>query len=225
MLESRIIRCRALVLQPSSSSRLASQSSSSGWLGGSARRPKSLGVRTRPDPKWCIQTRLTQTRLVKGLAGSTIALASSRRPLPCANGLGLAPAITLRKWRDTSSPWFAGFPLRKILGSRISSRSIRATACGGAIGDWINQRSTSPWSFHIWTMVSVSKNHSTLTIGSSGTSQGENRPWRTWRRASESASGRASGEAPGPDAFRSSRHCQSMASAKVLAYLSVDFPD
>ena len=46
----------------------ASQSSSSGCVGGSPCRPKSPGVRTRPWPKWCIQTRLTITRAVSGLS-------------------------------------------------------------------------------------------------------------------------------------------------------------
>ena len=48
--------------------RAARWSSSSGWVGGSLRRPKSPGVATRAVPKWCSQTRLTSTRAVRGLS-------------------------------------------------------------------------------------------------------------------------------------------------------------
>src|SRR5438309_6059830 len=72
------------------------------------------GVQTCALPIWCIQTRLTQTRAVSGLAGSTIARAISRRPLPVENGLGFCPEVTERNRRGTSSPGFAGFPRRKM---------------------------------------------------------------------------------------------------------------
>ena len=36
-----------------------------GMVGGSPRVPKSLGVLTRPAPKWCCQMRLTMTRAVR----------------------------------------------------------------------------------------------------------------------------------------------------------------
>ena len=61
-------RCSFLTDQPPSTKRSASQSSSSGCVGGSLRTPKSLGVRTRPAPKWFSQTRLTITRAVSGLS-------------------------------------------------------------------------------------------------------------------------------------------------------------
>ena len=73
--------------QPSRTNWTASQSSSSGCVGGSERVPKSLGVRTSPSPKWPAQTRLTRTRAVSGLSGLAIVLASSSRPLPSVNGL------------------------------------------------------------------------------------------------------------------------------------------
>ena len=61
---------------------LASQSSSSGWLGRSPSRPKSLGVPTRPRPKWYCQTRLTITRVESGLSGRLSQRArASRRPV------------------------------------------------------------------------------------------------------------------------------------------------
>ena len=41
-----------------------------GMAGGSPRRPKSLGVATRPRPKWSCQSRLTITRVESGLSGS-----------------------------------------------------------------------------------------------------------------------------------------------------------
>src|SRR6266478_2207710 len=57
----------------------ASQSSSSGCVGGEPWAPKSFSVSTRPRPKYCCQRRLTVTRAVSGLAGSTIQRARSRR--------------------------------------------------------------------------------------------------------------------------------------------------
>ena len=62
-----IRRWSALSDQPSSMNVAARWSSSSGWVGGSLRRPKSPGVATRGVPKWCIQTRLTSTRAVSGI--------------------------------------------------------------------------------------------------------------------------------------------------------------
>src|SRR5437773_10868363 len=54
----------------------ASQSRSSGCVGLMPERPKSLGVRTIPRPKWCCQTRFTITRATSGFRGETIQLAS-----------------------------------------------------------------------------------------------------------------------------------------------------
>ena len=53
-----------------------------GCVGRSPRSPKSLGVRTRPSPKWCCQIRLTMTRAVSGLSGRASQSASCSRPLP-----------------------------------------------------------------------------------------------------------------------------------------------
>ena len=57
--------------QPSSRNWTASQSSSSGWLGGSPCEPKSSAVLTSPVPKTWSQNRLTATRAVKGWFGAT----------------------------------------------------------------------------------------------------------------------------------------------------------
>ena len=64
-----IFLCMALIDQPESMNSPASQSSSSGWVGGVPRRPKSDGVGTIGLPKWCCQMRLTITRAVRALAG------------------------------------------------------------------------------------------------------------------------------------------------------------
>ncbi len=55
--------------QPSSRNWTASQSSSSGWLGGSPCEPKSSAVLTMPVPKTWSQNRLTATRAVSGWFG------------------------------------------------------------------------------------------------------------------------------------------------------------
>ena len=71
--------------------------------------PKLLAVATSPWPKWCCQTLLTSTRAVSGLDGEVIARASSRRPLPWANGASSPPRIE-RKRRETSTPGVSGLP-------------------------------------------------------------------------------------------------------------------
>ena len=78
---------------------------------------------TSGAPKWCIQTRLTITRAVSGLFGSTIALASSSRPLPSRNGLRSDPASTAGNCRGTASPRLCGLPRRKTRGSTGCGRS------------------------------------------------------------------------------------------------------
>ena len=65
-------RCIDFIDQPSCTKRVANQSSSSGWLGFSPRRPKSLAVATRPRPKWYCQMRLTITRVVRAFVGWAI---------------------------------------------------------------------------------------------------------------------------------------------------------
>ena len=107
-------RCRRLSRQPFFMKSLASQSSSSGWLGFSPSLPKSPGVSTRPRPKWCSQKRLTSTRPVSGCVPSVRRLAkASRRPvegrLPSFSGIGfLFSATTLRSAGFTAAlgwPW------------------------------------------------------------------------------------------------------------------------
>ena len=58
---------------------MASQSSSSGWLGRSPWVPKSSLVSTSPCPKYCSQMRFTVTRGVNGLFSSTSQRASPSR--------------------------------------------------------------------------------------------------------------------------------------------------
>ena len=77
--------------QPVRTNSVASQSSSSGCDGSAPAFPKSFGVSTSPFPKWPIQTRLTITRAVSGLPGSTTARARSRRPLPRVYGSASSP--------------------------------------------------------------------------------------------------------------------------------------
>ncbi len=74
-----IRRSIALTSQPDRTNSVASQSSSSGWLGGSPWAPKSSTVFTSPVPKSICQSRLTATRAVSGLAGSTSQRASASR--------------------------------------------------------------------------------------------------------------------------------------------------
>src|SRR4051812_25184597 len=58
---------------------VASQSSSSGWLGPPPCEPKPSAVSPTPAPKCSCQARLTATRAVSGLAGSTSQRANPRR--------------------------------------------------------------------------------------------------------------------------------------------------
>ena len=74
-----ISRCSLFTSHPDATNSVASQSSRSGWLGGSPRTPKSSADFTRPMPKNCCQKRLTATRAVSGLAGSTNQRARSSR--------------------------------------------------------------------------------------------------------------------------------------------------
>src|SRR5262249_60636129 len=78
---------------------VASQSSNSGWTGGSPCEPKSSAVLTMPWPKYICQKRLTVTREVNGGFGSTSHLASVRRLAFSSFGQGGrtpgVPAVTL----------------------------------------------------------------------------------------------------------------------------------
>jgi hypothetical protein len=69
------------MLQPRRTNSTASQSSSSGCVGGSPIFPKFSSVDTMPRPKCFCHSRLTMTRAVSGLSGEAIQRASaSRRP-------------------------------------------------------------------------------------------------------------------------------------------------
>src|ERR1700722_13925917 len=57
----------------------AIQSSNSGCVGGVPLAPKSLGVLTKPSPKWYSQRRFTIPRAVSGLAGAVIQFAKATR--------------------------------------------------------------------------------------------------------------------------------------------------
>ena len=74
--------------QPDRTNSVASQSSSSGWLGGSPWAPKSSTVFTSPVPKSICQSRLTATRAVSGLAGSTSQRARPSRSAFASRGHG-----------------------------------------------------------------------------------------------------------------------------------------
>ena len=61
-----MVRMSSLTSQPESTNSVASQSSSSGWLGKSPCRPKFSLVLTMPVPKSICQNRFTVTRAVSG---------------------------------------------------------------------------------------------------------------------------------------------------------------
>src|SRR4051812_35926130 len=79
----------------------ASQSSNSGWLGGSPCTPQSSSVLTRPTPKNWYHKRFTATRLVSGCAGSVSHIARPRRLGGAPLGIGGSAAGTLG---ETGSP-------------------------------------------------------------------------------------------------------------------------
>ena len=92
--------------------------------------PKSLGVATSGEPKWCIQTRLTSTRAVSGFFRSTMARASSSLPEPCWKGSGFTLARSAGSLRGTGSPRLLGFPRRNTRGSTGSGRILQADGPG-----------------------------------------------------------------------------------------------
>src|SRR5581483_12385256 len=93
-----IRRCMALMSHPVRMNSVASQSSSSGLLGGSPWDPKSSELLTKPVPKYICQYRLTVTRAVNGLAGLTSQRASVSRFAGASLGRGGSaegtPAVT-----------------------------------------------------------------------------------------------------------------------------------
>ena len=98
-------------------SRAARSSSSSGCVGGLLRVPKSLGVETRGSPKWCIQTRLTMTRLVSGLSGGRDRASEIEPSAAMGEGRGVFAGEERRNRRGTRSPGWEGFPRTKMRGS------------------------------------------------------------------------------------------------------------
>ena len=90
-----------LTSQPSSRNRTASQSRSSGWLGGSPCAPKSSAVLTIPVPKTWSQKRLTATRAVRGWLG---AISHWARPNRLAGAPEEAVAKRPARARSTFSP-------------------------------------------------------------------------------------------------------------------------
>ena len=87
-------RCSALTSQPESMKVVASQSSSSGWLGYSPCSPKFSDVLTRPVPKYICQKRFTATRAVSGWSGSTSQRANPSRSFEYSSGIGGSTAGT-----------------------------------------------------------------------------------------------------------------------------------
>src|SRR5262249_16874740 len=93
--------------------------------GGSPIVPKSLGVRTKPAPKWDCQTRLTITRAVSGLSGPVNHRARvSRRSEVLASGggtgnLGWDWTTTAGTPGPTSGPGVAAWPRsrRRVAGA------------------------------------------------------------------------------------------------------------
>ncbi len=98
-----ISRCIDFRLQPRATNSVASQSSSSGCVGSSPIVPKSLGVATRPRPKWCCQSRLTITRAVSGWSGRTSHSASAvRRPVERVDGAATRAAAGIYSGTSTA---------------------------------------------------------------------------------------------------------------------------
>ena len=100
-----------LTSQPSSRNWTASQSSSSGWLGGSPCAPKSSAVLTIPVPKTWSQNRLTATRAVRGWLGATSHCASPSRLTGAPGGSGGKNAGTARP--DLLAPLVVLAPLEQ----------------------------------------------------------------------------------------------------------------
>ena len=103
---------------------VASQSSSSGWLGNSARTPKSSDVCTMPVPKNFSQRRLTATRAVSGLVGLAI---QSARPSRLLGTPGGSAPNAVGMCAVTTSPGWSYWPRRRMWATRgvgISSITI-----------------------------------------------------------------------------------------------------
>ena len=90
----------------------ASQSRSALFEHGIPALPKSLGVETRPSPKWNCQIRLTITRDVSGCVGFVIHLAKTRRR-PVVKGfgdLGIIGFFFANTFRNSGSTFALGRP-------------------------------------------------------------------------------------------------------------------
>ena len=103
------------MLQPSSTKRLASQSSNAGCVGLEPIFPKLLAFPAKPRPKWCCQIRFAITRAVSGLRESAIHFASAeRRPEIVSGSIGarnpLYRSIALSTPGVTRSPGDSRLP-------------------------------------------------------------------------------------------------------------------
>ena len=120
--------CIAFMSHLRSMNSTASQSSSSGCVGGSPCVPKSSLVSTRPLPKCCAQMRFIVTRAVSGLFGSTSQFARPRRlaGAPAGSGCSLAGTPGL-----TSSPRFLKLPrIMTCVGRGCGSSFITSVVAG-----------------------------------------------------------------------------------------------
>ena len=126
--------------------------------------PKSLGVRTRPSPKWCSQTRLTITRAVSGLSWLAIAWASSSRPLPLRERLA---ASRRRGPTGTAAapprPGCRGCRGRRRAGRAGSGASSSTIARGGAPG--LLAPNSSTFRCSAWYCSRVSRRSSRGSVG------------------------------------------------------------
>ncbi len=105
----------------------ASQSSNSGWLGGSPWVPKSSLVFTSPVPNIACQTRLIATRLVSGCAGSTSHRARPSRFDGASLGNGGRNAGVVAR---TFSPFLSYWPRTRMNVSRGAAISAMTIAVG-----------------------------------------------------------------------------------------------
>ena len=136
-------RWSSFTLQSRAMNSLASQSSSSGWVGSSPNRPKSFGVRTIPRPKWCWKIRFAITRAVNGCDGSVSQRANARRRpdvVPSAVGAisGVPPPRIIGNPARTSAPFVFALPRTRTKLGAISApascaqSTVTSSRVGGA---------------------------------------------------------------------------------------------
>ena len=133
---------KRLELHPRRTNSFASQSRSSGWLGGSPSRPKSLGVPASPRPKWYCQIRLTITRVESGLSLPLIQRASaSLRPVDC--GAAGSPRPRAGRFKHRRESRFDRFPAsftRNRVGGEMGPTSVTVSTV--AAGPAVRRRMT-----------------------------------------------------------------------------------